>query len=140
MQLALRSVVGDSRQALERLASLTGQLVSASKGDTLALKRQPVDLRRVVTRALALANRLAEDKKVNIHFKPGPDPAWVEGDEEAINTVVINLVSNAVRYTPSGGDISVSTQHWGDSVALECEHSGDLFRQRYVVVPVRDVR
>ena len=120
----LRSVVGESREALDRLASLTSQLVSASKGDTLALEHEPVDLKRVVTRALALANRLAEDKKVKIHFQPSSDAAWVEGDEEAINTVVLNLVYNAVRYTPSGGDVSVSTQIRGDRVALEVSDTG----------------
>jgi signal transduction histidine kinase len=120
----LRSVVGDSREALERLASLTEQLVSASKGDTLALDLEPVDLRRVVTRALPLTGRLAEDKAVRIDFKPGPDPAWVQGDEEAIRTIVINLLSNAVRYTPSGGEVRVSTHNRGNCVALEVADTG----------------
>jgi signal transduction histidine kinase len=120
----LRSVVGDSKQALDRLAALTGQLLSASKGESLGLQIEPVDVRRVVTRALTFTHRLAAEKQIKIDFHPGAQHAWVNGDEEALNTIVINLLSNAVRYTPEGGQVTVSTGIEDDKVSVTVTDTG----------------
>jgi signal transduction histidine kinase len=121
---SVREAVSESREALERLANLTSQLLAASRGDELTLSEQTVDLRRVLTRAQALANRLADSKHVQVQVQPSSDAALVTGDEEALNSVLNNLVSNAVRYTRAGGTVTLFVQSHGDKIVVGVSDTG----------------
>ena len=120
----VRELVTESRIALERLAAVTGQLVSASSGDDLVIVQEPMELRRVVKRMLAWVIRLAEEKKVSVEFDANGEYVWVTGDQEALTSVASNLISNAVRYTPAGGKVTISLKKDGDLAVLEVTDTG----------------
>ncbi|TMG72387.1 MAG: ATP-binding protein, partial [Betaproteobacteria bacterium] len=52
------------------------------------------------------------------------DPVVLQADEDKLHAVVANLVSNAVKYSPDGGIISLALHPDGDKVALDVKDSG----------------
>ena len=62
------------------------------------------------------------EKKLHIHLDL--DDEYVEADSSKIMTVVTNLYSNAIRYTPDGDHIYVSLKRFGSKVQFEIENTG----------------
>jgi DNA-binding response OmpR family regulator/anti-sigma regulatory factor (Ser/Thr protein kinase) len=54
-------------------------------------------------------NSLAEDKGIQLTSRPAP-AVWATCDADALDTIVVNLASNAIKYTPRGGQIRVSVE------------------------------
>jgi signal transduction histidine kinase len=86
--------------------------------DLFILARQPIQtpiklindklcLNEVVTVCSRAAQVLANRKGVRLTAEAGPTPIEFSGDEELLKRMVLNLLDNAVKYTPQGGDISV---------------------------------
>ena len=120
----LRELVHNSRDALQRLASLTSQLVAASKGEELSIELEPVDVMRVVTKVRDLEQRVAQEKGVDVRLSTSVDSIWVTGNEEALNSILTNLVSNAVRYTPVDGTVTLSAEERDEEVVLAVADTG----------------
>jgi heavy metal sensor kinase len=103
------------RQALEivhqtalRLTDLIEGLLTLSRhaAGTLRLERQPVDLASLAREALGLLSVAAEAKRIRLTGSfPGPVPAF--GDPLLLQTCLLNLIENAVRFTPAGGEVRV---------------------------------
>ena len=109
---------------VERASRLVEQLLALARQDP-ALKRPhgPVFLdriaREVVTELLPLADRKALDLGLE-----ESTAAEVSGDEEALKTLVRNLVDNAIRYTPPGGKIDVAVASEATGVTLSVTDTG----------------
>ncbi|RMF03469.1 MAG: sensor histidine kinase [Chloroflexi bacterium] len=71
-----------------------------------------------------LNGRLAEDKPHHIvlDLPPNLPPAWA--DEMHLADVVVNLVDNAVKYSPDGGEIRISARNGGDTLTLSVSDQG----------------
>jgi two-component system phosphate regulon sensor histidine kinase PhoR len=94
----------------QRLQSLVEDMLELSKleSNEFKLKREPVELQRVVPIVLALFRERAEKKGVRLAADLSPALPPVEGDARALEHVLSNLVDNAVKYCPSGARIVVS--------------------------------
>lgn len=66
---------------------------------------------------------LADDGKITL-LMDGCKDIWVNADRQRIRQVFHNLISNALRYTPKGGKISVSVTDKGDRIAVELSDTG----------------
>jgi signal transduction histidine kinase len=97
------------RRNAHRLKRLVDDMLSVSRieAGTLLLRREPVDLgdvvRAVVTELLPLAQARKQEIEANIQ-----PLATLDADRDKIHQIAVNLVSNAIRYTPESGKISVS--------------------------------
>src|SRR5438552_3377848 len=101
-----------------------GVVLSAAGGWLLARRAlRPVDLEPCCLEALELGVRLAKGKGVNVSMG-ATAPAVVQGDAGALRRALLNLVDNAVKYTPAGGSVVISLERAGRSVALVVEDSG----------------
>ena len=107
-----------------RLTRLVGDLETLAAADAarLRLELRPIDLSEVAGAAVGLAKAAAADQDVEL----GSDlaPAIAEGDPERLRQVVLNLLSNALRHTPSGGRIDVRTATQGGDAVLEVLDTG----------------
>jgi two-component system phosphate regulon sensor histidine kinase PhoR len=94
----------------QRLQSLVEDMLELSKleSNEFRLKRERVDLQRVVPLVLALFRERAEKKGVRLGAELAAMLPAVEGDPRAVEHVLSNLVDNAVKYCPSGTRIMVS--------------------------------
>lgn len=88
------------------------------------LQVRPVDLPAVVGDVVALVGSQAEAKEVTLRSDVDPGPLYVGGDAEELDRLVTNLVSNAVKYTPAGGTVTVSARRRGDQGVLEVADTG----------------
>ncbi len=87
----------------------------------MRLHRQPLDMAEAVRRAL---DTFTGDARRDRHIDISTEPVWVDGDAMRIEQVVANLVTNAVKYTPSRGRISVSLRADGGDAVLTVEDTG----------------
>jgi len=67
----------------------------------------PVDLVEIVRVTLEQMGLLAEEKQIFLRFEPG-EATYVTGDPMRLKQIAVNLVDNAIKYTPVGGNVSVS--------------------------------
>jgi signal transduction histidine kinase len=118
VDLALRSLnrgrmdrveplLATTREALDRLSRLTGDLVEASRGTPPVLDRSPHRLDAIVRQAHAWAVPAASAKGVALRLEDGGSGATVVGSADALLSVFGNLLSNAVRYTRPGGQVTI---------------------------------
>ena len=107
-----------------RLTGLVGDLETLAAADaaTLRLDLRPVDLAEVAGAAAGLARGAATDAELTLETRLQPAPA--QGDPERLRQVIVNLLSNALRHTPSGGRIDVRTATEGDEAVLEVHDTG----------------
>jgi len=100
--------VGSALEESNRMAKIVHSLMTISRLDCGGeqIELAPVDLVDVVTVTLDHMSLLAEEKHISLRFKPGP-ATYVTGDAMRLKQIVVNLVDNAIKYTPDGGDVSV---------------------------------
>ena len=72
-----------------------------------ALLKKPLSLNEVVRDCARAAQVLAVRKGVRLRTENDSVSIVLNGDEELLNRMVLNLLDNAVKYTPSGGEISI---------------------------------
>jgi two-component system phosphate regulon sensor histidine kinase PhoR len=110
-----------ARQALGRLSRMTADLYEASRGETPELMRGPEDLATIAAQAHAWATAPAAEKGIHLTYQPGATSLPVVGDGDALLSALGNLISNAIRYTPAGGQVAVRTG--GDDACVWVEVS-----------------
>jgi len=119
-----RRVLASSIEEVDQLIRLAEDLLLLSRSTVgLSAARQPVDLEPLCLEALELGVRLAKGKGVNVSMG-ATAPVVVQGDAGALRRALLNLVDNAVKYTPAGGSVVISLERAGQSVALVVEDSG----------------
>jgi len=145
----VRPVASLQRNA-NRLKRLVDEMLDVSRIDAgrVVLHPAPVDLGEVVRDVLTELSPLAVAKAQNISTEIAP-VGEVEGDRDKLHRIVVNLASNAIRYTPVNGAISVRLDpaprqaYPGDWVRLRVRDNGigiaEADRQR-IFEPFTDVQ
>jgi len=105
-QERLMSIVRRSSERLLRLVNEVLDLSRASAG-LLPLERGWFDLPTVIARALDELRPQAEQRGIALRFEDGAGSPRVYGDQDRVVQMVVNLVANALRFTPSGGSVTV---------------------------------
>jgi PAS domain S-box-containing protein len=90
--------------------------VSRIVSGKLRLEIQPVDLASVIVEAIETVQHQADSKSIRIEQELEPNIGLIAGDPARMEQVVWNLLANAIKFTPSGGRISVRLR-WVDSNA-----------------------
>ncbi|MBM2810091.1 MAG: multi-sensor signal transduction histidine kinase [Chloroflexi bacterium] len=113
-----------ARDALERLSDLTTQLSESVRGAPRTLALTPVHLASIVARTCGWAQPLAMSKGIVLKYEEEESRTQVLGNVDALLTVFGNLLSNAVRYTPSDGAVTVRKWVTGDRARVEVRDTG----------------
>lgn len=120
-----REVLESSREEIERLARLTENLLSLARSDAgeAVGAAEPVDLAEVARKVVdSLANRAA-GKRIGLSFEAAGSVV-VPGDPHALERVVLNLVENAIRYTPAGETVIVTAKANAHEAVLSVSDTG----------------
>ena len=94
-----------------------------SRGE-VSLHRQAVDVQTVFSRAVEMGQALVESRKHHLEVAPFPEPVWVSGDPTRLVQVVSNLLTNAAKYTPEGGNIWLSSAREDGTVTIRIRDNG----------------
>ncbi|MFN8463684.1 MAG: ATP-binding protein [Anaerolineales bacterium] len=111
-------------QEAGRLSRLVGGLLLLAQAESgkLALVEKPVELDLLVTEVFQEMSVLAGNK-VRLHLNE-IDQVIVKGDRDRLKQVFINLVANAIQYTPTGGDVFLSLEKIKDQARIICRDTG----------------
>src|SRR2546428_3081867 len=113
----------DAAASLDSLVDALATMTLADVG-SLTLKREAVDVPVLVTSSLAAFQSAADAAGVRVVADLEPDLPAIDADPARIRGVLGNLLSNAIRYTPSGGTVTASARRSGESVAFGIRDTG----------------
>ena len=109
-----------------RLNHLIGDVLFVSRVDQgrLSLSLEPVQLGELVQQAVESARAVADRSGVSLRVVAKRDLPPVHADASRVTQLLDNLISNAIKFTPSGGSVTVRVEKHGDSACLEVADTG----------------
>ncbi len=124
------AALAELRAGLERATRLVEQLLTLAREEPGVSERPfaPVNVTEIAREVLAEYAPIAGARGVDLGLAEGSaaasDDAFVDGDANALRTLVSNLVDNAVRHTPAGGRVDVAAQREGADAVVTVRDSG----------------
>jgi signal transduction histidine kinase len=137
LDLALEGVAGElnerlhefvrrARSSSEHLTSLVDDLLLISRADAgqFRLNIGQANLGAIVKGAIEEVELLAADANVNLVVRLAPDLPTFAGDDGRLKQVVRNLLTNAIKFTPEGGQVTISGEARGNQIELAVRDTG----------------
>lgn len=111
---------------VKHMTGLVDDLLDVSRvtQGRVTLDRQPVDIRQAVSAAVEQVRPLIEKRMHQLTLAIGSGPLFVWGDEKRLVQVIANLLNNAARYTPEGGNIELILESQGDFIDISLTDNG----------------
>lgn len=99
----------------------------------LEIKHEPIDIAGIVNSALEMIKPSADAKSISLTVdNNGYEPVPVEGDAERLQQVFLNLLTNAIKFTPDGGHVRVALRRSGSSVLVDVIDNGQGIKQQFL--------
>jgi signal transduction histidine kinase len=137
LDLALEGVAGElnerlhefvrrARSSSEHLTSLVDDLLFISRADAgqFRLNRGQAHLGAIIQGAIEEVELLAADAKVKLVVQLAPELPAFSGDEGRLKQVVRNLLTNAIKFTPEGGQVTISGGVRGNQIEVAVHDTG----------------
>lgn len=121
-----QEILAVASRSSERMLTLINSLLDVNRltaGHSLTHLEQ-FDLGEVAEEAVTILRSSIHDKEQNLAFSVTKPLPPVKGDRDMLLRVFINLLDNAVKFTPSGGDLALSVMPGGKGIQCLCEDSG----------------
>jgi len=98
--------------------------LSRLRARVLPLERRPVDMEKIIVQALEELRPQIEEKHLAIARTTGGSDFGLQGDEDGLLRVMVNLIGNAVKFTADRGAIMVGLTDLGDEIELLVRDTG----------------
>ncbi len=110
----------------QHLLDLINDVLDISKieASRYELSREEFDAREAVSSALRLTRLHADQAKISLRGLLPPEPLEVDADRRAVKQIVLNLVSNALKFTPPGGSVTVTAHRDGEDLEIVVSDTG----------------
>jgi two-component system phosphate regulon sensor histidine kinase PhoR len=111
---------------VDRLAQMVAELTELTRIETgkAELKLKMVNLNLLIEEILKQLSPQAERQQLSIKKELAPDLPLVQADIERIRQVIVNLIHNAIKFTPPGGNITIASRSGDNSVNVEIADNG----------------
>jgi signal transduction histidine kinase len=126
----IQMLARDFDKSLKNLLSLLENLLEWSRSQTgiLEIKQEPLELKSLINLNVELLRKMAENKEIHIQTEV-PGTLWAFAGKNQMNTVLRNLISNAVKFTKPGGQVIIRAQEWKDVLEIIVTDNGIGIRQ-----------
>jgi two-component system heavy metal sensor histidine kinase CusS len=142
-----QQLLGSILEECSRLTRLTDQLLVLAREDAHAAcqAQEPVELAALIGDVTETMQPLAEVKALHLRVTANRK-AWVNGDAARLREVFFNLLDNAIKYTPKGGEVEIQVDHQNTEavvvvrdtgIGIPTEHLAHVFDRFYRVDKAR---
>ncbi len=109
----------------ERMARMVSDLLTLARADggSLTLEMHDVDLDTVITDIFRETKILAQKRNLQIRL-PHLEPMRIKGNSDRLKQLLLNLVGNAIKFTPDGGQISMSLRRENGNAVMQVSDTG----------------
>ncbi len=121
----IQSLAHDLDKSLKNLFALLENLLEWSRSQTGAIefKPEPFDLSELVQENIELLDAQAGTKEITLHYA-NAQPITVMAHRNSVTTVIRNLISNAIKFTPKGGTITLSATKNNEEALVSIADTG----------------
>src|SRR6185295_14596122 len=122
-------VLGEGIRSLERNARNIQRLVDdclelvRTSTRHIRLELERIDLNSVIAASIEAVVPLAREKGLKLNVELSADPLWIVGDRTRLEQVIVNLLTNAVKYTPSGA-VEISSERTSLQAQVHVKDTG----------------
>ena len=113
-----QAMVSSANRQLDRLIQLINNLLDVQKmeSDGYVIEQKVISVRKLIEVSVESVKALADSKQITIEAPRVS--AFINADEQALSQVLINFLSNAVKFSPSGSQIKISFMESEDAIEL----------------------
>lgn len=121
-----REYTGGILEASQRLLALINDILDLAviEAGRMMLEIRQIDVRELVESVVGLTSEWAREQELKLTWSAAPDVGTIEGDDRRLKHALFNLISNAIKFTPPGGNIAIGARRDGDEVVLTVADTG----------------
>jgi signal transduction histidine kinase len=121
-----REALADCVEESERVLSMLNTLMDIAEAEagTMKLQREPVDLCQLAREIVELYQYVAEEKKITVRTDLPKSPVLVSVDRTRMRQALANLLDNAIKYTPDGGQVTITVRTEGTQALIIFKDTG----------------
>jgi two-component system phosphate regulon sensor histidine kinase PhoR len=121
-----QDILGRVSEKIKGLADLASELLDLARIESglITMEKERLKLEPVIREQVAFYEAKARTKRINLSVDPLPELSSVLANKRSIEEVISNLITNAIRYTPEGGSITVSASPQKDYVRFSVRDTG----------------
>ncbi|MGE3909421.1 MAG: ATP-binding protein [Chloroflexota bacterium] len=114
------------RKAAHRLLGLINDLLDVNRLESgqISLQLEPVSLVEAVQRAVLEVEAAAHERGISLRLDLPSEAMTVTADRERLRQILVNLLDNAMKFTPGGGVVTVHVERQGETAAVAVQDSG----------------
>jgi PAS domain S-box-containing protein len=126
----IRSITDDA----DRLLKITGELLNMAQVETgnIQLKLQPANPAAIVNQAIQAVTFQAQQRRINIHADLAENLPFIQADVEKTSWVLINFLTNAIKYSPEDAGVEVAAFRKNDKVEFLVKDHGKGIDEKYL--------
>lgn len=128
-----RQLIDSIEEDIQKLLTITSDLLKISEveSENIQLKITSIDLREIIDYAINTIRRQAERKDIRLEVAVSDELPNIMGDAEKIAWVLINLISNAIRYSYSNSTVSLQAKELNGYIHLRVQDQGQGIPPEY---------
>ena len=119
---ALRTIIGASNRMNELISTLLN--ITRIESGTIRVTPKYVRLDALAQEAMQEVSLLAADRSISLSTRMGKGSMGVRTDPLLFKEIIINLATNAIKYTPENGSVCIKVQRRGDTIVTSVTDSG----------------
>ncbi|AUT04200.1 histidine kinase [Nostoc sp. CENA543] len=124
------AMLSKALETIERNATLQAKVVedlldiSRITASKISLNLEPVHLQAIIESAIATVQQSLQTQDIYLDFQLASAPVVLQGDRERLQQIILNLLTNAVKFTPDGGKIEINLQTDDDHAQITIADTG----------------
>jgi signal transduction histidine kinase len=112
------------RSETDRMIRLVGDLLLLAQADAgLPIRREPIAIDQLASEVVRQVQVISGNVKVSLQTEVS-EPLCVDGDPDRLRQLLLNLIDNAIKYTPGGGEVKLRVARENGSVRLDVSDNG----------------